>query len=278
MFTEQRFRGHNLSLNCASNRDSGPAIVFLHGVARRWQDMTPLFPYFENSWCCCALDFRGHGRSNRAEKYCVIDYVADVRDFLAAEFRESVVIYGHSLGAMVALALAAEIPELVRAIVLEDPPFHTMGKNIEATSYHAMFQKMMSLAGSRENVAQALADFKIRSPDGSERRLGDLRSAESLRHSAECLAFVDPAVFRPLIESRWLDGFDHLNYFSRVNCPALLLQADPQKGGAFQEADADATQARTKKCVREKLSCGHLMHWDQTESVARTTNNFLRTL
>ena len=39
------------------------------------------------------------------------------------ELAEPLIIFGHSLGAMVAAAVAAELPQLVLGIVLEDPLF-----------------------------------------------------------------------------------------------------------------------------------------------------------
>ena len=229
-----------------------------------------------------ALDFRGHGKSGRADRYLVSDYVVDVREFIADQFETPVVLYGHSLGAMVAVALAAEIPERVRAIVLEDPPFHTMGNRIAGTSFHSLFTLMKSLAESAADVnriAGQLAEFKIQAPDGCGlKRLGDVRDAASLRSSVECLKLVDPAVFMPLIEGRWLEGFDYLDYFSRIRCPALLLQADAKRGGALQDADAEAAVKLMPKCAREKIDCGHSVHWEQTATVLRLMNGFLATL
>jgi len=279
---ESTFKTGEVDLNVASSSGSGVPLIFLHGVSRRWQDLSPLFAEFESRWNLFALDFRGHGKSGRAKRYLVADYVADVREFIAGQFKTPVILYGHSLGAMVAVALAAEIPDRVRAIVLEDPPFHTMGNRIVATSFHSMFTFMKSLAESSsdiQRIASQLADFRIPSPDGSgSKRLGDVRDAASLKSSAECLKRVDPAVFDPLIEGKWLEEFDYLDYFSRVRCPALLLQADSKRGGALQDADADAAEGLMKKCVREKIACGHSIHWEQTATVLRLMNGFLATL
>ena len=279
---ENTFRGSHVKLNFASSGGSGEPMVFLHGVSRRWQDLSPLFSELQKRWSLFALDFRGHGKSGRANRYLVSDYVVDVREFIAGQFATPVVLYGHSLGAMVAVALAAEIPERVRAIVLEDPPFHTMGNRIADTSYHSLFTFMKSLAESAtdvQRIAGQLAEFKIQAPDGCGlKRLGDVRDAALLRSSAECLALVDPAVFDPLIAGRWLEGFDYLDYFSRIRCPALVLQADTRRGGALQDADAEAAVALMKKCVREKIDCGHSIHWEQPATVLRLVNGFLDAL
>ncbi|MGH7957134.1 MAG: alpha/beta fold hydrolase, partial [Opitutaceae bacterium] len=152
---------------------------------------------------------------------------------------EPVVVVGASLGAMVALSLAAECGPLIAGIVLEDPPFHTMGQRIQETPYQAQFTGMQEVArrgGSIESMTDALAGIRLPSPQGVV-RLGDLRARPSLRFGAGCLATVDPDVFTPLIAGQWLDRFDYEALWPRVACPALLLQGDPACGGAFTAAD-----------------------------------------
>ena len=50
-----------------------------------------------------------------------IDYARDAAAVLRS-LREPAVVCGHSLGALVAGVVAAQLPERVRAVVLEDPP------------------------------------------------------------------------------------------------------------------------------------------------------------
>src|SRR5947209_9478255 len=95
------------SLNCARGPAHGPPMLFLHGVLRCWQDFLPLIAPLTTRWHVHALDFRGHGRSSpRSGRYRVVDYVEDAAAFLRHGCDEPAVVYGHSLGAMVALAVA----------------------------------------------------------------------------------------------------------------------------------------------------------------------------
>jgi pimeloyl-ACP methyl ester carboxylesterase len=52
------------------------------------------------------------------------EYVGDTGEFLRRVVGEPAYIVGHSLGALVAIQLGAVAPELVRAMVLEDPPLY----------------------------------------------------------------------------------------------------------------------------------------------------------
>src|SRR3954447_21862479 len=131
MLNERRVAGPYGALNVASGPQNGPPLLFLHGVGRLWQDFLPLVPRFACRWQFFAVDFRGHGQSDRAPgKYLVTDYVRDAL-FVAREvIGKTPVIYGHSLGALVAAAAAAELGALARGTVLEDPPFDVLGPNI----------------------------------------------------------------------------------------------------------------------------------------------------
>ena len=76
---------------------------------------------------CFAIDQRGHGSSRQvckeASTYRAVDYVEDATALMPNEFPGGAILYGHSLGAMVAAGTAARCPDLVKGIILEDPPF-----------------------------------------------------------------------------------------------------------------------------------------------------------
>ena len=271
-FATRDFRG-TPALHFAEGPPAGPVLLLLHGVTRCWRDWEPLLPALTREWRVIALDHRGHGGSGRAESYLVTDYVADAVRFVRGEMAAPIVILGHSLGAMVAAAVAAEVPDVVRGVVLEDPPFHTMGNRIAATAWHAQFlgtSEAVRRGGTVGELADALAEIRLPAPGGTFKRLGDLRDRASLLWGAECLARIDPEVLTPLIEARWLDGYDVAQVLSRVRCPALLLQADPTAGGVMTDADADEVVQALSSCQRVRFpGVGHQLHRDCPEAVLR---------
>ncbi|GAB3459361.1 alpha/beta fold hydrolase [Actinophytocola sediminis] len=98
---------------------NGPPVVLLHGLggdATTWTDLTRALPDRHT----IALDLRGHGQSPRSDTYTVDLMVADV--LLALPEVSEMDLVGHSLGGLVASLLAGRHPELVRRLVLEDPP------------------------------------------------------------------------------------------------------------------------------------------------------------
>jgi pimeloyl-ACP methyl ester carboxylesterase len=277
-------RDESRSLHYAQGPASGPPLLFLHGVLRCWQDFLPLIPALATRRQVFALDFRGHGQSTWPGRYRVIDYAEDAATMLEQVCPAPAVVYGHSLGAMVALATAAgPAADRCRALVLEDPPFETMGRRIKTTVHHSQFAGMAPLASSTRSVTEvsrALAEVRLSTP-GSEKfvRLGDVRDGASLRFSARCLKQVDPEVFEPILAGAWLEGYDLEALLRRVRCPVLLLQADQSTGGMLWEDDTDTVLSLLTDCTHVRLpGVGHLIHWMQTETTLRLVTTFLESL
>jgi pimeloyl-ACP methyl ester carboxylesterase len=261
----------------ASGPPNGPPLVMLHGVLRGWRDFAPLWPALLPRWQVICVDQRGHGRSGRTPgRYHVRDYAADALE-LVNRLGE-VVLYGHSLGAIVSAHVAAAVPWRVKAVVLEDPPAASMLNDVASSPWHAIWSQMRPLAGRKESVrvvAQELAEIRLQ----SGRRLGDVRDATSLRFSARCTIDLDPTVFDPLLESRWLDGFDYDAAFAGVQCPALILRGDESLGGMLSKTEA--TQLAALMADGDAVDvpgAGHLIHWQATEATARLVLGFLESV
>lgn len=284
MLNEQLFHHSGLSLNFATGPRHGPALVFFHGVTRRWQSFVPLIPTLSSRWHIHALDHRGHGGSSRPKfGYLVRDYVRDAVAFVQEQVQGPAVLYGHSLGAMVAAGVAAELPKQVQGVVMEDPPFDTMGPRISQSALLSYFTGVQPFAGSTLPVgalARQLAEIPLTTPGkAGSIRLGDTRDMASLRFTARCLKPLDRDVLAPIIAGRWLEGFDWAAALAKITCPAMLLQADLSVGGMLTDDDAAEAERLMPDCIRIRLpKVGHLIHWLQTETCLRSVNSFLESL
>jgi pimeloyl-ACP methyl ester carboxylesterase len=178
--------------------------------------------------------------------------------------------------------VAAAAPERVRAIVMEDPPFHTMGERMKGTPLQDYFEKIAPFAGSclaTGELARQLADLLVLGPDGCEVRLGTLRDATSLRFLASCLRRIRPEVLEPVVAGEWLDGYGMDEIFGGVQCPALLMQSDPAAGGMLVDEDARRFVELTADATWSVLrGVGHQAHWMSTGQVLRRTLEFLSSL
>ncbi|MFC9331381.1 alpha/beta fold hydrolase [Kitasatospora sp. NPDC057015] len=97
-------------------------LVLLHALGADAADWECVRPVFERRRRVYALDLRGHGRSAHPGAYSLELMRDDVLAFLAALGPEPVDLVGHSTGGVVAYLVAAQRPELVRRLVLEDVP------------------------------------------------------------------------------------------------------------------------------------------------------------
>jgi pimeloyl-ACP methyl ester carboxylesterase len=283
MFRESTITTGDVTLNVAEGPAAGPPLVLLHGVSRRWQDWVPLLPTLAARFHVYALDFRGHGNSGRASAYHVVDYVRDAAALLDQIAYEPAIVFGHSLGAMVALAVGAERADRVQALVLEDPPFETLGPQIRNTAYRGMFAAFGQLAGAGRSVgelARELAEVDLAAPGKAQKlRMGDIRDASALRFLASCLNQLDPRTMAPLVEGGWLTGYDLPALLSRVRCPTLLLQGEKSHGSMLGDASAAEVEAALTDCTRVRVEgVGHLIHSLKTEETLRIVGSFLESI
>lgn len=84
-----------------------PILVLLHGLGANGAVWDGLVPLIERHWPgrWLNLDLRGHGRSGHARPYGYATYAADVAAAIGGQ-DETVAVIGHSMGGVVAMALA----------------------------------------------------------------------------------------------------------------------------------------------------------------------------
>lgn len=114
----------------------GTPIVFVPGGSCDWWSFHRQLAHFGRSHRCVSIDRRGHGRSDKPDQdYTIAGYADDVAWLIDRLGMDRPVVVGHSLGGAVALQLAADHPDAVRAVVLDDPA--------PVTDNRAGFQQML---------------------------------------------------------------------------------------------------------------------------------------
>lgn len=108
-----------------SGRHDGPLLMFLHGLTDSGSGWPGAEQHWGSTYSILTLDQRGHGDSPRFTDEQLAGRPGDVLVDDAVHVLEQLdappVVLGHSLGGAVALSAAVRRPELVRALVLEDP-------------------------------------------------------------------------------------------------------------------------------------------------------------
>jgi pimeloyl-ACP methyl ester carboxylesterase len=107
------------SLRVQSWPGAGPPVLAVHGITSSSMSWPLLAQELDQP--LFAPDLRGRGRSNRLPgPYGMGTHAEDCAATIRAAADEPVVVVGHSMGGFVATVLAAQHPDLVRALVLVD--------------------------------------------------------------------------------------------------------------------------------------------------------------
>ncbi len=93
-------------LNVHEQAGDGPPLLLLHGFTDRAESFRLLAPHLGGRHLVMP-DLRGHGDSFRSDAMGLFDLARDVEDLSSALGLVSPVVVGHSMGALVALILAA---------------------------------------------------------------------------------------------------------------------------------------------------------------------------
>ncbi|MGL4256412.1 MAG: alpha/beta fold hydrolase [Microbacterium sp.] len=114
------FRGATL---VAEHLGAGePTYVLVHGIGMGRSVFADLVADLDGSGEVVAVDLPGYGEAPEPERVLTMERTADlVAAYLTSHVRHPAVIVGHSMGAQVALEVAARHPETVAKLVLVGP-------------------------------------------------------------------------------------------------------------------------------------------------------------
>jgi pimeloyl-ACP methyl ester carboxylesterase len=123
-------------------------------------------------------------------------------------------------------------------------------------------------------MTSEIAAIRVPTPQGLV-SLGTIREHTALQFCAESLRQLDLDVLTPLIAGRWLDNFDYGALWTRASGPVLLLQGDPNAGGAFSDVDLTVARARLANSHHVRFhGIGHQIHNTCPDQVLTELNRF----
>ena len=251
--SDVRIQNGSVELACTrSGTESGPSVLFLHGITGCRDGWLESTDRLGDRFDCWAMDFRGHGDSDRAPgAYLLEDYASDAASALDRIGRPTVVV-GHSLGGVTATQLAHDQHPLASALFLEDPPlFFTAPGVLAGTLYpklFAMLQGAVSQLRADDAPYDAYLELAANAPSPMGGVAADHLTERQVRSRALQLQLFDPACLDDAIDGKVFASFDPTK---PITCPVTLLAANEAYGGAFLAGDderllAIAPQARDR--------------------------------
>lgn len=197
-----------------------PQILLLHGFTDSGHCWDPVIGRLGRD--VVTLDARGHGESGLPDGPFSYDDQADDAALVLDELALGpIVVMGHSMGAFNAAKLAGRRPDLVRALVLEDPP---TGGRAATTDGRVMDDALITLRS--QDLETAIASGRRDHPNWP---------ADEIEPWARSKQELDEGLFgRPAPEMPLL-----VDVLPDVTCPVLLLRGDTDRGGLISEEMAD---------------------------------------
>ena len=219
-------------------REDGHPLVLLHGLSANSTSWAPIIERTARGWRSYALDFRGHGRSDRTPGRYRLDHYLDDADRLLRMIGRPAIVAGHSLGAIVAAALAQEPHPLVAAVFLEDPPLYVVEPSVFsgtglARGFDVLRHHIVQLQAERAPV-DTYRVLLAASPHPAGDRLGDHLHDDALSSRAGALARTDPETISAVLDGTTFAGYDAVRPLHR---PALVVRADVAYDAAFRPDD-----------------------------------------
>ncbi len=197
-----------------------PVLVLQHGFSDNGRCWGPVAQELAADYDVILPEARAHGHSARVMPGEDVDQAADLAALLDALGVSTALVGGHSMGAQIAADLAGRFPRLVRAIVLEDPPWFKPNPQAEArpaerpeeSSFNQWF-----ISQQQKSLEQIIAECRQQHPTWPE------------------------AYARPWCEGKHELDLTYLRRARRpsnwqalvptIQCPALLITAEPRLGG-----------------------------------------------
>ena len=234
-------RGIGLHVLRVVDPPAAPALL-LHGLGVSGGVFQPFARRLLPELAAVIPDLRGHGRSDAPPTgYTPGDYAGDLIDLIESWRLPPLPVIGHSLGALVGMRLAEQRPELVRWLVLLDPPLDPARRNPDVEQVYRL---------------------RHAPPGELERYLGGAELlAPQFRQASD-------AAFEVMLAS---PAFK----LSPIELPTLVIQADPQRDGLLgDEAAAAAVRTLGHAQLLKIEGASHAVHASHAAQVADAIREF----
>lgn len=296
----------DVNFNYAEGPDNGPALLLLHAQLLDWYTYNKVLPELSTKFHVFAVDYPGHGKTKVPDDYTfnANQIGSDLADFIETVIKEPAYVTGNSSGGLLTTWLAANEPDLVKAIVLEDPPlFSSEYPEIQKTiAYKSFITSHTAIENGYDGdflnywienstqffktytgpFTQPLIDFAVNSyrkaNPGEPVEIAFLPS--SVQEMLRGLNYYDPRFGNAFYEGTWNAGFDHTEALQKIQCPVLFLHAnfelteDGILNGAISQEQADRVVSLIPNCEYMKIDSPHVVNLEHPDEFTKIAEDF----
>jgi pimeloyl-ACP methyl ester carboxylesterase len=220
-FIQARGKGVNISL--AVWKGGEHPMLCIHGITANCREWDVMAPALTDSHKLFAMDLRGRGGSDRPESgYSIRYHIQDIISLLDDLGIKRCSIMGHSLGAFITLAFAAQYPKRIERIVLVDG-----GGDLSPEQMQHVFA---GIKPSLSRLGQVFPSVRHYLSAMRQSPCFDWSTAYEayFRHELEETEGGVRCNIRPehiLEESANLCRFKCSDFYTQIECPTLILKA-----------------------------------------------------
>jgi len=232
-------------------------LVLVHGFSDNGLCWTPVARELESVYDVIMPDMQAHGLSERVQPGDKVDMAADLAELIRILGLERPMICGHSMGALVTYQMGVRFPELVSALVLEDPPWwlsppdQTSLLDEPADNPIAIWAKSLA----NQTLDELLMGYRKDHPTWPE---------ELLRPMCESKKQLDATITDIMTPRIHAQEVNWLTTLQNVTHPMLVFAGNPELGGIVTpEVVAKARELNPNVNFVVVPDVGHLIRFDR---------------
>ncbi len=261
-----------------SGPQGGTPILFLHGVggaAWSWRHQRLAF---EDVYRIFVWEARGHGAATRVPDAGLSDYYTDAKEALDVVWEETnrpTYVVAHSMGGLLAVALACDRAAAVKGLFLIDPVYATgeeYGHFPPALGKVALFMCTPLLQSFERNgkVSRSVARWMFEQSFEDRERMEEAWRDQRLQVPVEYPRMLRESFGQP-------QGFELRDFAREITQPTYLLEGTTGSAKArFPALMATLGERLGANFTRDAISGGHYLQADRPEEVNERLARFLR--
>jgi len=266
----------------AGGTPGGAAILFLHGVGGGAWSWGPQREALAASARTFVWEARGHGAAAPVDDAGLSDYYADAQEGLAAAVRETgrpLVVAGHSMGGLLAIALACDRHADVAALFLIDPVYSDGSSEAYGHFAPAVGPIARWLCGpllrSFEHdgkMSRAVARWVFERAFQDRSRMETAWEDQRLQIPFEYPRMLRESFDRPV-------GFELRDFASEIGVPTTLLEGGrPGAAPRFPLLTKALSERLGTRFTHETIPGGHYLQLDRPAEVTQRLAAFVETV
>jgi pimeloyl-ACP methyl ester carboxylesterase len=255
----------------------GPPVLFLHGVGGAAWSWRPQRDALAAAHRVFVWEARGHGAAAAVTDAGLSDYYADAQEALAAVIEQAgrpPIVVAHSMGGLLAFALARAQPDAVRGLFLVDPVYATgeeYGHFSPRTGAVARFlcTPLLHSFAHGGALSRIVARWVFARSFENRARMEAAWAEQRRQMPFEYPRMLNESFGKPV-------GFELCDFAASIVAPVELLEGTPVPGRMrFSQLIARLTERLGPDFRHEVIPGGHYLQLDRPDEVNARLTQFV---